>query len=124
MNRSKSGHREDLGIYVRSKWEANVARLFNHSIYKKWINHWQYEPDTFEFPIKRGTRFYTPDFKVVWANGNCSYIEVKGRMDSRSQTQLSRMEKYYPDVIINIIGQREYTELSKLYQDQIEHWEK
>lgn len=87
-----SGTREDLGIYVRSRWEANYARYLNWLKSLGEIRDWKYEPDTFEFAdIKRGTRFYTPDFKITEKNGETVYHEVKGWLDQRSATKLKRM---------------------------------
>lgn len=54
----KGGKRSDLGIYVRSKWEANFARYLKWMVEKEEIKSWRYEPMSFEFRgIKRGTRF-------------------------------------------------------------------
>ena len=49
--------RDDLGIYVRLKREAD----------------WWYEKDAFKFPAKRGKRFYTPDFKVLNTDNSIEY---------------------------------------------------
>jgi len=91
----KSGKREDLGIYVRSKVEANIAR------YLSFLGlEWEYEPETFEFEqIKRGSRFYTPDFKA-WPPDHPEdyrWIEAKGRLDQPSRTKLKRFRRYYPE---------------------------
>ena len=45
---TKSGLREDLGISMRSNWEANIARIYN--AYKI---EFEFEPKFFTFPIKR-----------------------------------------------------------------------
>lgn len=120
---SKSGIRADLGIYVRSSWEANVAR------YLKWlkangsIKDWEYEPDTFWFEgIKRGTRSYTPDFKITENDGAIVYWEVKGWMDQKSKTQLKRMKKYHPHVRIIVIDSACYNDFKK-WKRLIPHWE-
>lgn len=106
------GKRVDLdGQYFRSQSEANLARLFRH-----YGIPWEYEPKTFDFPVKRGTRSYTPDFRVdltLWKDPEKSkqawpivlenlepekyWVEVKGWMDPKSQTRLSRFIKYYPE---------------------------
>jgi len=63
----KAGKRADLGNrFFRSKWEANYARYLEWMKNRGEITDWDYECDTFEFGrIKRGGRFYTPDFKVT-----------------------------------------------------------
>ena len=61
---ARGGKRADLANrYFRSSWEAKWARYLNWlaSLHEIW--GWEYEPQTFEFvEIKKGTRFYTPDF--------------------------------------------------------------
>jgi hypothetical protein len=112
QSRSTVGKRADLdGQFFRSQAEANLARLFKH-----YRIPWEYEPREFTFPVKRGTRSYTPDFRIdltPWQDPNKSkqawlrvleeleptqyWIEVKGWMDPKSQTRLSRFIKYFPD---------------------------
>ena len=106
-NRSKGGKREDLGgLYVRSKSEANYARYLNFLIKNNDIVRWEYEPDTFEFTnIKRGTRFYTPDFKVFYSNGSFEYHEVKGYDYPKGITARKRFSKNYPQYKLILIDQ-------------------
>ena len=108
--RGRGGKREDLGgLYVRSSWEANYARYLQWLVGQGEIASWEYEPDTFEFEaIKRGTRFYTPDFKITNNDGTIEYHEIKGYMDDRSRVKLKRMAKYYPDVPLMVIGKDAY----------------
>lgn len=122
--RGKGGTRKDIGIYVRSTWEANVARYLNFLKEKGSISKWEYEPDTFWFEnIKRGTRSYTPDFKI-WDKEDSEpyYWEVKGYMDAKSKTKLKRMAKYYPDIKVKIVGEKEYKAISELKR-AIPNWE-
>lgn len=95
-NRSRGGIRSDIKIYVRSSWEANICRYLIWLKGKNKIKDWAYEAETFEFPLKRGTRFYSPDFKIIENDGSVSYWEVKGLMDSESKTRLKRFKKYHP----------------------------
>lgn len=118
----KGGKRKDLGIYVRSSWEANFARYLNWVKERGDIKKWEYEPDTFDFPIKRGTRFYTPDFKVWENDGSVIYYEVKGWMTQRGETALKRMAKYYPEIKLVLFDKRQYKELSK-WRRLIPNWE-
>lgn len=124
VQRGRGGKREDLnGKYFRSSWEANYARFLNFLINIKEIKCWEYEPDTFEFKeIKRGTRFYTPDFKVFCKDGSIEYHEVKGWMDKKSITRHRRMEKYYPEVKITIIDKAWFRRSGKDLQRLIPHW--
>jgi len=114
-----SGRREDLGCFMRSSTEANIARLFTH-----WGIPWQYEPREFKFPIERGERFYTPDFQLGVTKfrdlGNTlptdwppcfndvsflfdAWVEIKGWKDPTSQTKLRRFMQYYPGEALNLL---------------------
>jgi hypothetical protein len=90
MHIAKGGHREDLKQYFRSKMEANMARYYRY-IGELYI----YEYKEFEFKgIKRGCRFYKPDFYLpVWDG----WVEVKGWLRSADKTKLRRFKKYYPE---------------------------
>lgn len=96
-NRSKGGTRKDLGIYVRSRWEANICRYYNFIGIK-----WMYEPKTFFFndsllikkKIKKGTLSYTPDFYLP---NEDLYIEIKAFLRPKDLTKLRRFKKYYPE---------------------------
>ena len=125
-SRTRGGKREDLdGMYFRSAWEANFARYLNFLVGNGDITKWEYEPDTFEFTeIKRGTRSYTPDFKVFDSeDAEPYYYEVKGWMDAKSKTRLKRMAKYYPDVRVIVFGQKDYTSLKKNLSRILPNWE-
>jgi len=93
----QGGRRPDLGnVYFRSKMEANAARYFEYLGLR-----WEHEPQQFDFPVKRGTVSFTPDFRV-WEPGkdkekDYKWVEVKGRLDQKSRTALKRFRKYYPE---------------------------
>ncbi len=90
MEVAKGGYREDLKQYFRSKMEANVARY-----YKYFGELYIYEYREFEFKrIKRGSRFYKPDFFLAVVN---RWVEVKGRFSDSDKTKLRRFKKYYPE---------------------------
>lgn len=114
-SRTKSGKRPDLnGQFFRSSWEANYARFLNLLVKQGVVEGWEYEPDTFVFDkIKRGTRTYTPDFRVKKLDGGIYYVEVKGWMDKKSKTRLKRMAKYYPAVDLQLVDAKRYRALAK-----------
>lgn len=122
---AKGGKRADLGwLYVRSAWEANICRVLNAMQASGEIHFWSYEPINFEFPIKRGTRFYKPDFAVVYTEGaDPVYWEVKGHLDSKSVTALTRMARYFPNVTILLVDKKKYDEFTSDY-GHLEHWER
>lgn len=121
----KGGKRSDLGgLYVRSSWEANYARYLNFLQREGSIEHWEYEPDTFEFiGIKRGTRFYTPDFKVFNNDARVEYHEVKGYVSPKHKTQMRRMARYFPNIKVVVIGKEEYWAIAQ-WRNLIDNWEK
>lgn len=123
--RSKIGKRPDLcNQFFRSAWEANYARYLNLLIKAREITRWEFEPDTFEFDgIKRGTRFYTPDFKVFNNNGTFEYHEIKGYMDARSATKLKRMKKYHPKIKLILIDKVGYAAIAKIASKLVSGWE-
>lgn len=123
-SRCKGGIREDIGIYVRSGWEANYARYLNFLVSQNKIRSWRYEPKAFRFPIQRGTMEYTPDFEVTENDGSIVYHEVKGWMDVKSKTKLKRFAKYYPNEKLVLITQVEYTEIKTKVGPFIPNWEK
>ena len=92
-------------MYVRSRAEGNFARYLKYLLEHRTITAWSYEEDEFQFPVKRGTRFYTPDFKITSSDGSIEYYEVKGYMDAKSKTQRKRMALYYPDKKVTVVGE-------------------
>jgi len=106
-SRTVSGKRVDLdNRFFRSSWEANYARFLNFQLARGAIVSWDYECQVFVFEtIKRGTRSYTPDFKVVYPDGHHEWHEVKGWMDPKSITRIARMRRYYPLEPLRIIDE-------------------
>lgn len=122
--RCRRGRREDLGFFVRSRWEANYAR------YLRWLHErgdiaaWEYEPVTFHFEgVKRGPYAYTPDFRVVEKDGTEVFHEVKGWMDSASRGKLKRFAKLFPDRRLAVIDQRTYRSIERKVSSVIPNWE-
>lgn len=122
----KAGWREIGGQrnYFRSRWEANYARYLQWLKDRGEIADWKYEPETFWFDaIKRGVRSYKPDFRVWERDGSSKLHEVKGWMDSRSKTTLSRMAKYHPTERILLIDGRQYRAIRIKVMRLIPEWE-
>ena len=79
FSRTKSGVREDLGIYMRSNWEANYARILN--LEKK---DWKYEKNIFKLKTEKdGMKDYIMDFTIKEG-----FVEVKGWLDPKSKKTL------------------------------------
>ncbi|HYE69046.1 MAG TPA: DUF1064 domain-containing protein [Anaerovoracaceae bacterium] len=102
--------------FFKSTWEINYARWLEWLKEQKQILDWEYEPDIFRYEkIKRGTKYYVPDFKVRLLDGSFEYHEVKGYMDQKSRTKLKRFLKYFPQVEIKLVS----TEWFKRYKDRL-----
>ena len=122
--KGEGGKRSDLGgMYFRSRWEANWARYLNWRKARGEIRDWKFEPKTFEFPVKRGNRFYTPDFEITENSGYIFYQEIKGWMDPRSATKLRRMKKYYPEIRVDLIEKDFYRSAHRELKNLIPGWE-
>lgn len=123
--RGNGGKRPDLGnTYFRSSWEANWARYLNWLKAHGKIAGWEFEPKTFEFvKIKRGSKFYTPDFLVTAVDGSQVWHEVKGYMDARSATKLKRMAKYFPQERVELIDKDRYRNIAQQVAQFIPTWE-
>lgn len=121
---AKGGHREDIDLYVRSSWEANYARYLNLLKENGEVLGWEYEAQTFSFDrIKRGSRHYTPDFKVTFGDGRVEFHEVKGYMRPDAKTKIKRMAKYHPSAVVLVIDGKRYRAIEKEYKPQIPTWE-
>lgn len=119
----RAGFREDIGIYVRSAWEANYARYLNWLKSRGEIEDWEYEPQTFWFDkIKTGTRCYKPDFRVR-ERGKVYFVEIKGWMDPKSKTKIKRMRIYHPDIDLRVIDERQYKATARVVCRIIKGWE-
>lgn len=127
FSRSKIGKRKDLnGQFFRSNYEANYARLLNFFIENgSDITRWEYEPDTFEFKnIKRGTRFYTPDFKVFFNDGHIEYHEVKGWDYPKGITARKRFARNFPHLKLMLIDGDYFKAIKRQGVDRlINNWE-
>lgn len=95
----------DRPLFVRSRWEANLVFYFEFLKRNGSIRHWYYESETFWFDgIKRGTNNYKPDFKIIEANGDEYFIEVKGYFTQKDAVKLKRMAKYHPHVRMKVLS--------------------
>lgn len=77
-----------MNLNLRSAWEANFARIA-----KTYGIKYEFEPKVFTFPIKRGTKAYTPDFYFTNLD---KWIEIKGYLDNKSKIKIKRFKRYYP----------------------------
>lgn len=107
----KSGYRKDLGIFVRSSWEANFARVLSFKGVR-----WKYESKSFSLG---GRKRYIPDFQL----GKNKYVEVKGYASPKWEKKLKKFKARYPEVDLKVLGPQDYEKLRGKYQDQVRCWE-
>ncbi len=94
-------------VYFRSRAEHRHAAHLEMLRAAGVITAWEHEPLRFDFAgIRRGTTSYLPDFRVTYPDGRVEYHEVKGWLDPKSRTQLTRMAKYHPGVTVVLINAR------------------
>lgn len=122
--RGVKGERSDLnGVYMRSRWEANVARFLNILLLCDKVASWEYEPKVFTFPVKRGITKYTPDFLINLPDGSHYWLEVKGWMDKPSKIKIKRFGIHYPNETLIILDEKQYRLMEKEFKDLIPNWE-
>jgi hypothetical protein len=90
-------------IRVKSEAEAIFAKELDVRIKKGAVEEWQYEPKAFPIPYKyRGadcTDTYTPDFRVLWKDGDGEEVhyEVKrGALEPKYASKIKRFCLEYP----------------------------
>ena len=104
----KVGFRQDIGLFVRSSWEANIYRIY------KYLGHTLfYELRSF---ILSDGRTYRPDFYVADLQ---LWLEVKGRWLKDAKERFDLFVQEYPDEKIEIIGPVQYKNLISVYGDKI-----
>ena len=114
VNRSWYERDNKVKVFVRSGWERNWAAYLDWLLSLGEIASWEYEPQEFEFTaVKRGTRFYKPDFRVVNPDGEVEWHEVKGRWTQKARTQVKRFRKYYPEHKLIVIDKEAYRAVAK-----------
>lgn len=110
----QGGCREDIGHFVRSRWEANIARILNFEKIQ-----YSFEKKSFPLKLSDGTILhYLPDFEL-----HNRFIEVKGWWSPRALLKKKLMEEQYPDIKIEYISSSEYYSLEKYYSKIIDEWE-
>lgn len=130
--RTQSGFREDLGLFVRSAWEANYLRYLRWLKAGGQIQEVEYETEEFYLfrmikgvprDYKRGSRYYKIDFKVTNPDGSVEYHEVKGFMDNRSAVKLKRFRRCYPALRLKLIDAAAYYSIKKDFAGSLPGWE-
>ena len=106
----------------KSAWEANIALVLEYERLLGNIDGWAYEATTFSFKYDgNGVRNYKPDFDI-YRNGKTYHIEVKGWVDEKTKTKMALMQRYYPNDVIYIMGEKEYRSIKAKYKPIIPQW--
>lgn len=108
--RGKGGFRPDIGLYVRSRWEANFARILAHLAVP-----FLYESRTF---FLSDGRTYTPDFLV----DGTLWVELKGFMSNSSRSKIEQFTRDFPDEPLWIVDAEVYKFLKQQYITVV-NWE-
>lgn len=112
----KTGFREDIGINVKSRMEANYIRVLNYLNIK-----WEYETEKCVFNLLNGNcyicDFYLPDM-------DC-YVELKGYMRLDAQEKINMFKQEYQNVKYKLIEQydMEWNYIVLEYAEKIPNWE-
>jgi hypothetical protein len=103
----KGGFREDIGHYVRSIWEANIARVYQ---YLSW--DYEYEPNSFELGDKSTYRpdFYLPQFE--W------YIEISGYVSDKKLWKVDQFRKLHGK--LEHLTEKDYKKIYRAFRNNIE----
>ena len=111
-------------LYARSKWEANYACYLEFLKQNNKIKEWLHEPKTWWFEgIKRGVVSFKPDFEATLLDDTFLVIEVKGWMDAKSKTKLTRMAKYYPQVKVKLVDKDLFKLNTKILKPIVKGWQ-
>lgn len=104
----KTGYRKDLGLFLKSRWEANVMRVYKFLGYTI-----KYEPKSFR--LSTGAT-YRPDFYVLELD---IWIEVKGRWIADAYERFMLFKKEYPQIVIQVIDENKYKEIMNKFKNLI-----
>ena len=113
-NNGKNFYREDIGLYCRSTWEANFARVLNY------LNiTFEYEQKSFEVIVDNKVRHYTPDFFI---NGK-TFVELKGYWREDNKKKFDEFLKQHPTISIKVIGPKEYCRMLDKWKQKVNNLE-
>jgi predicted nuclease of restriction endonuclease-like RecB superfamily len=89
---------------------------------EKEIKNWTYESETFEILTEDGSRFYTPDFKIVNNDKSVLYHEVKGWINLKCLNTLVEMARQHPQIKIVLIEKENYRKIERQF-GKLLNWE-
>lgn len=106
----------------KSAWEVNIALVLEYERLLGNIDGWAYEATTFSFEYDgNGVRNYKPDFDV-YKDGKIYHVEVKGWVDEKTKIKMDLMQRFYPNDMIYMMGEKEYRSVKAKYKPIIPQW--
>lgn len=123
---------EAVPLKLRSKMEANVARLLeaqrlglvrDNNLPAPMVQ-WLYEPCLFLFPERKGVRSYRPDFLLILEDGSVQFLEVKGWETAKDRATMKRFRKHHPDLTIRTMDEKSYRAIEKKLSTVVPGWER
>ena len=107
---------------LKSNWEFNIVLYLEYQKALNLIDNWSYESKRFTFDINDfGIRSYTPDF-FISKNGVDRIIELKGWFDEKSKNKQILMNRFYPNVEIDLWDEDMYHFIEREYKHKINLW--
>lgn len=119
MSRYKGKPKKYRGQQYRSYFEVDVAKELTRlrRRFKKDFKV-EYEADTFDYVLYRN---YSPDFKIVRADGSVIYIEAKGVLDRETKAKMLAARDCNPDATFVLLFPP-YPSLSKKRAQEYAKW--
>ena len=113
----KIGYRNDLGLFVRSSWEANFVRILRYCgiefIYE-WKRFKIFDSDG-KLIATYLPDFYIPDINLI--------IEVKGYISEKSMFRVNLFRNLYPEFRVLILDGEKYNRQKDIFSKYIPKWE-
>jgi len=114
QGRGKVGHREDIGHFVRSTWEANWCRILNFL-----GKEYEYE--------SRKCRFDLGELGIIildtYIPEDDLYVEIKGYLKGDSFVKLRALLDSQPSINLKILDREVYEVFRRKYKPLIADWE-
>lgn len=109
-------------VYYRSMWEKYCMMFFDKDKrIKKWSSEEIIIPYLYEAD-KKYHRYY-PDFKVTWASGNVSLIEVKPNKETKPPTGNRRTKRYINEGFTYVKNVNKWEAAAEYCKDRNWHFE-
>lgn len=106
----------------RSTWEYNYALYLQYLTKLGVLKEWGYEAMFLRYKVPKHYKIkgYLTDFTFKKTGEDKTiFVEIKGRMDSRSRFILQGLSKHHPNVNVFVIRQQQYYKIIKSFYQKI-----